>query len=134
MRAQDVNGVDFCWSVLGRLRLFLKLFLQGVRSFHARTLGNMAFKTNKRELWYEIRLWAKAAVSRIERDKAKRKGLFVVDDIHEYLAEETLAHAKIFIGGAEEREEGRRTLKRLLNRIPEDKRVKVAEFIEQMGR
>lgn len=128
----------------GRMLVEKQLFLEAISLFperaeayywYARVLGNVAFKFQRKELWHEIRLWAKAAVARICRDKTQRKGLFVVDDIHEYLAEETLAHAKIFIGGAEEREEGRRTLKRLLPRIPDaGRREKVADFIEQMGR
>jgi glycosyltransferase involved in cell wall biosynthesis len=126
----------------GRLLCEKQLFLEAIALFpdraegyyhYARTLGNLAFKTKKRELWYEIRLWAKAAVARIQRDKRLRKGLFVVDDIHEYLAEETLAHAKLMIGSPEEKEEGRRTLKRLLPRIPEDKRAAVSDFIDRMG-
>jgi glycosyltransferase involved in cell wall biosynthesis len=103
----------------GRLLCEKALFLEAIRIFperaeayfwYARTLGSVAFKYQKTELWFEVRLWAKAAVARIKKNPAERKGLFVVDDIHDYLAEETLATSKLAIGSAEEKEEGRRSL------------------------
>lgn len=127
----------------GRMLCEKSLFLEAVNMFperaeayywYARSLGNMAMHKKSQALWHEVRLWAKAAVSRIKADKTQRRGLFVVDAIHDYLAEETLGTAKIMVGSAEEKEEGRRTLKRLLKRLPEEHRQKVSDIIDQMGR